>query len=105
MSINFLLQVTRILHVGNYNEDDIRMIYDQLRTVDNLELKGYYNTCTVLTYDCDLELYIEIIDILLKIFEQKEEYEKCTILYNKKQESLDIINYENKQNYEHSKNV
>ena len=35
MSISFLLQATRVLHVGNYDDDEVRMIYDYIRNVDN----------------------------------------------------------------------
>ena len=31
MSFNFLLQATRILHVGNYDEDELIMIYNYLK--------------------------------------------------------------------------
>ncbi len=94
MSINFLLQSIKILYSQNYNDNELRMIYDFLKSLDNDELNTYNNTCTVLTYNSDLELYIEIIDSMLKIFEENEEYEKCVILKNKKQSSLDIMCYE-----------
>ena len=35
MSFNFLLQATRILHVGNYDEDELIMIYNYLIALDN----------------------------------------------------------------------
>ena len=35
MSVSFLLQATRVLHVGNYDDDQVQMIYDFLRNVDN----------------------------------------------------------------------
>jgi len=102
MSINFLLQATRIIHIGNYDDTEIRMIYDFLRNLDNCSLNDYFNTYTVLTYNNDLELYIEIVDKMIKILESTEEYEKCHILYNKKEESLDIINNIKQNNYEHT---
>ena len=33
MSVSFLLQATRILHVGNYDDDEVRMIYDFIKTI------------------------------------------------------------------------
>jgi hypothetical protein len=60
--------------------------------IDNDILNDYNNTCTILSYDNDLELYIEIIDSLIQIFEDREEYEKCELLLFKRDESLEIMN-------------
>jgi hypothetical protein len=101
MSINFLLQAVRIIHIGNYDDSELKMIYDYLRNLDNIILNEYFNAHSVLQYNNDLEFCIEVIDKMIKIFEGKEEYEKCQILLNKKEESLDITNIKMK-NYEHS---
>jgi hypothetical protein len=92
MSVNFLLQATRVLHVDNYDDEDLTMIYKFMINIDNDILNDYNNTCTILSYDNDLELYIEIIDSLIQIFEDKEEYEKCELLLFKRDESLEIMN-------------
>lgn len=92
MSVNFLLQATRVLHVDNYDDDDLTMIYNFMVNIDNDILNDYNNTCTILSYDNDLELYVEIIDSLIQIFEDREEYEKCELLLFKRDESLEIIN-------------
>ena len=92
MSLNFLLQATRVLHVGNYDEDELEMIYNFFISVDNEILNDYYNRCTILSYNNDLELYIEITDSLISIFEVTEEYEKCLLLKHQKEESLKIMN-------------
>ena len=92
MSVNFLLQATRVLHVDNYDDDDLTMIYNFMVNIDNDILNDYNNTCTILSYDNDLELYVEIIDSLIQIFEEREEYEKCELLLFKRDESLEIIN-------------
>jgi hypothetical protein len=68
------------------------MIYGYVIHIDDEILNDYYNTCTIFTYDNDLELYIEIIDALIKIFEEREEYEKCEILIKIKDQSNKIIN-------------
>jgi len=91
MTINFLLQALRILHVGIYDDTEIRMIYDYLKGLDTEMLKTYSNTRTVITYDNDLVFCIEVIDLMLYILETSEEYEKCQILKNKKDQSLDIM--------------
>ena len=92
MSVNFLLQATIVLHVDNYDEDDLTMIYNFMVNIDNDILNDYNNTCTILSYDNDLELYVEIIDSLIQIFENREEYEKCELLLFKRDESLEIMN-------------
>lgn len=92
MSINFLLQAVRIIHIGNYDDSEIRMIYDYLRNLDNVVLNDYLNSHTVLQYTNDLEFCIEIIDKVIKIYEIKEEYEKCQVLLSKKEEALSIMN-------------
>jgi len=99
MSINFLLQAIRIIHIGNYDDTEIRMIYDYLRNLDNVILNDYYNSYKVLQYKNDLEFCIEIIDNMIGIFEEKEEYEKCQVLLSKKEEALNITNI-NVEKYE-----
>ena len=89
--MNFLLQATRVLHVGNYDEEELKMVYEFIVNLDNEILNDYNNTCTIVSYDNDLQLYVEIIDSLILIFEEREEYEKCEILVNKKEESLIIM--------------
>ena len=78
MSVSFLLQATRILHVGNYDDNDVRMIYDYLKTVDNEMIYEYYSTCTILSYENDLELFVEILDAMLKIMEENEERQESS---------------------------
>jgi hypothetical protein len=92
MSINFLLQAVRIIHIGNYDETEIKLIYDYLINLDNVILNEYFNTYSVLQYNNDLEFCVEVINKMITILEDKEEYEKCQILLNKKEESLEIIN-------------
>jgi hypothetical protein len=90
-TITFLLQATRILHVGNYDEDELRMIYDFTTQLDNVVLNEYLNNTTILSYNNDLELYIEILQSLIDIFEEREEYEKCNLLKIKIDESIKLI--------------
>lgn len=91
LPVSFLIQSTKVLKEGNYNNDDLKIIYDFMSTLDNELLNLYNNTCTILSYNNDLELSIVIIDSLIQIFEKKEEYEKCGILLKKKNEALLII--------------
>ena len=92
MNLNFLLQATRVLSVNNYDENELIMIFNFMTAIDNEILNDYNNTCTIISYDNDLQLYIEILDELINIFEEREEYEQCQLLKNKKEESINITN-------------
>ena len=91
MSVNFLLQSTRILHNNNYDENELEMITNFMVAVDNEILNEYNDTCTILSYDNDLQLYIEILDALIVIFEDREEYEICEMLKHKKDDAIEIM--------------
>ncbi len=91
MTVNFLLQATRVLNKNNYDEDELVMITNFINAVDNEILNDYNNTCSILSYDNDLQLYVEILDSLLEIYEEREQYEMCDLLKNKKDESLIIM--------------
>ncbi len=101
MSINFLLQAVKIIHIGNYTDAEIIMIYDFLRNLDNITLNSYFNSYQVLQYQNDLEFCVEIIDSMIKIFENKEEYEKCQVLLNIKKDAQYIMLI-NINEYEHT---
>lgn len=91
MSFNFLIQATRVLDRNNYDEDELKMIFDYVMSIDNEILNDYFNTCSILSYNNDLELYLEIVDSLIKIYEEREEYENCELLMIKKDESIIIM--------------
>jgi hypothetical protein len=92
MTVNFLLQATRVLSKDNYDEDELIMITNFISSVDFEILNEYNSKCTIVSYNNDLELYIEIIDTLIEIFEDREEYEVCEKLKIKKDESVIILN-------------
>ena len=92
MTVNFLIQATRVLQVGNYDEDELVMITNFMSSIDDEILNEYNCTCTILSYENDLELFLEIIDVLIGIFEQREEYEVCQVLKNKKDDAIKIMN-------------
>jgi hypothetical protein len=100
MSINFLLQAIRVIHLGIYDNTELNLIYNYLGNLDNTILNDYFKSNSVLQYNNDLEFCVEVIDKMIKILEDREEYEKCQILLNKKQESLGILNIKI-ENYEH----
>jgi len=99
MSINFLLQAVRILHIGKCADDEINIIYDYFNKLDNDDLINYFKSNSVLQYDNDLEFCTEIINKLIKIFEEKEEYEKCIVLMVKKNEIIKITNVVDSHEY------
>ena len=90
--VNFLLQATRVLHTGNFDENELEMVYDFVSNIDNEILNDYNSTCTIISYDNDLQLYVEIVDALILIYEEREEYEKCEILKFKRDDSIEIMN-------------
>ena len=92
LKLNFLLQATRILHVGNYDEDELNMIYNFMSTIDNSILITYNESKTILSYSSDLELYVEIVGTLINIYVEREMYENCQILMKKKEQAITILN-------------
>lgn len=91
-SFKFLLQASRVLTDQNYVDQDLDLIYEFLLSVDNAELNEYFITTTIFSYKNDLDLYIESVNKVREIFEEKEQYEKCHELKKKLDESNEIIN-------------
>ncbi len=92
MSFKFLIQATRVLHINNYDDQELKMVFDYIVSIDNEELNSYFETCTILGFKNDLELYMDIISSLIYIYEDMEEYEKCYVLKKKNEECIQIIN-------------
>lgn len=91
MSFKFLIQATRVLHINNYDDKELKMIYDYASSLDNDILNSYFDECSILGYESDLELYLDIVQALIKIYEEMEEYEKCHVLKLKQNECYKII--------------
>lgn len=92
MSFKFLIQATRVLQINNYDDKELKMVYDYAVSLDNDILNSYFESCSIIGFKNDLELYIEILDAMIYVFEEMEEYEKCYVLKKKKDESIKIIN-------------
>lgn len=92
MTVSFLLQAARVLNVGNYDDDELSMIYRYIMEIDKSILVDYSQRCTVLSYTNDLHLLVEIINAMIYIYEEREEYEICGDLKNKIEECNKIIN-------------
>ena len=97
MSINFILQAIRAIHYGNIDDNDMETIFSFILKLDNEELNYYFNTNTVISYENDLELCIEIITSLISIYEIQEKYERCDVLLKKKKKALSIIKLKEKK--------
>ena len=69
---------------------ELDLITNFILNTDEEMLYDFNNTCTFTTYDCDLDLYLEIIDVLIKIYEDTESYEVCEMLKNKKLDTITI---------------
>lgn len=95
ISFSLLLQSIKVLDVNNHTEEDLEMVYQILSSIDNKTLIHYHNNNSIFIYDNDLDLFIEIIKIVIKIFEDKEEFERCHDLKTKYDMALNII--KNKQ--------
>ena len=89
-SITFLLQATKLLHKGIYGPAELNVIFNYINDIDDETIKDYTYSSTILNYTNDLELFLEIIDKVMIIFEIREEYEKCHIIKNKKIKCLKI---------------
>ena len=88
-----------VIKSNNYTEDEIRMLYDYLLNLDNEIVFSYYCNNNIRGYENDFIFFIEIINDLIKIYEEVEEYEKCNKLKTKKIESEKMINKEKVKNY------
>lgn len=104
MSINFLLESAKLLHNKKYATKNLSLIYDFLINFDEKTMNEYSKKSSILSYNNDLDLYVEVVIKMIKIFEDNEEYEKCHILKMKKLESQDIITNPRTKKHEHSKN-
>lgn len=92
MNINFIIQSMLILKQDNYNDDELRMVYDYLLFLDYDILFSYFMNNTIQGYENDLCVYIDVVNETIKKFEMTEEYEKCNKLKLKREEALKIIN-------------
>ncbi len=92
MNFNFLIQATRVLNQNDIDNAELELITNFILTADEEILYDYSSTCSLITYDTDLDLYLEILEILLKIYEEKEEYEVCEIIKNKIDDVIIIKN-------------
>jgi hypothetical protein len=82
-SFKILLPYVKILTENAYNDDDLIKIYQFLLSIDFDELKEYFNYKNVFSYPNDLEVYYDVVLMLIKIFQEVEKYEECHELMKK----------------------
>lgn len=92
LSFNFLIQAVRVLQLKNYDDKDLKMVYNYIVNLDNDTLKMYFDNCSILGFENDLFLYLEIVNAMIYTFEEYEDYEKCHVLKLKRDECNKIIN-------------
>jgi hypothetical protein len=81
---DYLLQAVKVLHTNDNTEFEINTVYEWVLVVEDKTLLKYKNRNSIISYSNDLELFIELIDYLIPIFEKSEEYERCERLLNRK---------------------
>lgn len=86
----FLLQTTVVLDSNEYSRGELEMIYNFVILINDAILEGYKREKTLEIFENDLLLFIEIVNELIKIFERTEEYDKCSLLKNKKEQAIKI---------------
>jgi len=93
VNYDFLLQAVKIIHTNKNDKSELDIVYQFILQLSEETLKFYITNCTILTYKNDLELFLELIDNLIKIYESDEyqEYEKCYMLLKKKEYTLNFI--------------
>lgn len=86
MNLYFIMQVIRLFKSENYTEDELRMAHDYLLTIDKDVLISYIDNVE------DIEIYLIALRLILKIYENREEYERCFSIKTKMDSANEIIN-------------
>ncbi len=87
VSYDFLMQAVKILHTNEHDKYELDIVYDFIIQLTDETIYSYMEKKTIISYDNDFELFIQLIDRLIEILENEvyEEYEKCRNLLNKKE--------------------
>jgi len=93
VNYDFLLQAVKIIHTNADDKSELEIAYQFILQLTEETLQFYTTNCTILSYNNDLELFLELIDNLIKIYEGEDyqEYEKCYMLLKKKEYTLNFI--------------
>ena len=85
MNLFFISQAIKLFSEQLYTEDELRMIYDYLITIDNHVLDSYISD------EKSLLLYLKALNLVIKIYENREEYEKCFLVKKKVDITINLI--------------
>lgn len=91
LKFNFLIQATNALKINNNDVNELKTIYNFLLSLDNDTLIRYSGLQTLVTYNNDLELYLEIINSLIRVYEHNQEYERCIELLKQKNNTINLL--------------
>lgn len=90
--LNFLIMSKKILNSIELENHELEKIYDFVLTIDNYTLSKYINEQTLTTYNNDFEIYLYILNRLIVVYEDTQEYEKCMLLLRKKNKVINELN-------------
>jgi len=93
MNYDFLMQAIKILHTEIEDKSDLYFIYDYVTQTSDETIIQYKKNITIISYNNDVELFIEIINELIKLFENDEDFERCAILLKKKKRVIELTNF------------
>lgn len=91
MSFDYLMQAVKTLYESNHDEKDLNITYEYVLLVEDETLKMYKERNSILSFDNDLELFMELTKKLISVYENMEEYEKCLKLNNKLKHCSELI--------------
>lgn len=89
---DFLMQAIKILYSNNQINEEINLTYNFVILTEIDTLKKYNKKCIISLYENNLELFIDIIDKLIILYENDEDYEKCLKLLDKKIITKKVLN-------------
>lgn len=90
-SFEYIIESARMLQAGTYSDGDLEFIFHLVLAIDNDTINEYNLNTHVLGYECDLELYNNIVEFLIERFEESEDYEKCQRLFERFSVTKEII--------------
>lgn len=82
-SFEYIIQAAKLIQSGGYKDDELEFVHHLVLAIDNETLIIYHNSCNLIGYENDLDLYHDLLRALIMLFEESEEYEKCKSLYDR----------------------
>lgn len=90
--LNFLIISKKVLTSTELKNHELDKINDFVLSIDNETLSKYINEQTLTTYKNDFEIYLYILNALIVVYEETQEYEKCMLLLRKKNNIINKLN-------------